>query len=92
MMIKRIINEDGTKFNPPKNPLEKKWSVLYPPIPKPDLSQVCDGYNCDFCDRCPQGSKWKVPQEDLEVWNQYRERYQAYIYLHNPSLVKKKGE
>ena len=89
-MIGKLINEDGTKFNPPKNPLEEKWRALYPPIPKPEFSQVCDGYSCDWCGRCPRGSKWKVPEEDLEVWKSYQQECQAYILSHNPSLVKKK--
>ena len=89
-MIKRIINEDGTLFNPPKNPLADKWKLLYPPIPKPEYSQVCDGYSCEWCSRCPKGSNWKVPEEDQEVWNTYCEEVQAYVKLHNPSLNKKK--
>ena len=90
-MIKRIINEDGTPFNPPKNPLADKWRLLYPPIPKPEYSLVCDGYSCDGCNRCPNGSKWIVPEEDREVFLAYREEYRAYIRLHNPSMIKKRG-
>ena len=90
-MIKRIINEDGTPFNPPENPLARKWSVLYPPIPKPEFSQVCDGYSCDGCSRCPRGSRWVVPEEDRAEFLAYREKYREYIRAHNPSLSKKRG-
>ena len=90
-MISKIINEDGTPFNPPKNPLTAKWKLLYPPVPKPEYSQVCDGYSCFGCGRCPNGSTWKVPEEDLEVWKKYHEEYREYVRLHIPSLVHKKG-
>ena len=89
-MIKKIINEDGTDYDPPKNPLEEKWAKLYPPIPKPEYSQVCDGYSCSYCGRCPHGSLWKVPEEDLEVWNAYSKLYLEYIDLHNPSIKAKR--
>lgn len=61
-----IVNEDGTPmdFERPKNPLEEKWSKLYPPIPMPQYSQVCDGYSCMWCGRCPKGCYWEVPEED----------------------------
>ena len=73
---------DGTVFNPPKNPLEEKWARLYPPIPKPEYSEVCDGYSCDGCGRCPEGTEWKVPEEDKEVWEKYRTEFNNYINAH----------
>lgn len=87
-MCLEIINEDGTPidFEYPKNPLEKKWSKLYPPIPRPQYSQVCDGYSCMWCERCPQGRYWKVPEEDKEVWKQYQKQIREYDRIHNPHL------
>ena len=83
----RIINEDGTDMlDYPKNPLTKKWSELYPPSPMPEYSQVCDGYSCMWCGRCPNGEHWKVPEEDLEIWNEYQEKVLEYHKIHNPKL------
>ena len=52
----------------------------------PQYSQVCDDYSCMWCGRCPQGSYWKVPEEDKEVWEQYQEQVREYNMIHNPSL------
>ena len=85
-MIELILNEDGTEYCPPKNPLEEKWAKLYPPKPMPQYSQVCDGYSCMWCGRCPHGENWKVPEEDKEVWEQYQKERSEYDRVHNPSL------
>lgn len=87
-MYLNVVNEDGTPldFEYPKNPLEEKWSKLYPPTPMPQYSQVCDGYSCMWCGRCPNGENWKVPEEDKEVWEQYQEQIREYNRVHNPSL------
>lgn len=82
-----IVNEDGTEYDPPKNPLEEKWNTLYPEIEKPEYSQVCDGYSCMWCGRCPKGSKWVIPDEDKEVWDQYQREVDRYHEMHNPELV-----
>lgn len=63
----------------PENPLKEKWAKLYPPIPKPEYSQVCDGYSCMWCGRCPNGDNWKVPEEDREVWEEYQARLSEYL-------------
>lgn len=85
-MIKAILNDDGTVYNPPKNPLKEKWDRLYPPTSMPQYSQVCDGYSCMWCGRCPKGSDWKVPEEDREVWEEYQKQIREYDRIHNPSL------
>ena len=89
-----IVNEDGTElgFEFPKNPLQEKWDKLYPPTPMPQYSQVCNGYSCMWCDRCPQGSNWKVPNEDKEIWDEYQRQIKEYHKIHNPSLVTKVEE
>ena len=86
-----VVNEDGTEldFEFPENPLKEKWDKLYPPTPMPQYSQVCDGYSCMWCGRCPHGSKWKVPDEDKEVWDEYQRQIEEYNKIHNPSLVTK---
>ena len=83
MAYLEIVNEDGTPFDPPQNPLKEKWEKLYPPIPMPQYSQVCDGYSCMWCDRCPNGSNWKIPEEDKEVWEQYLREKEEYMRKHN---------
>ena len=89
-MYLNLVNEDGTPigFELPKNPLEEKWNKLYPPIPMLQYSQVCDGYSCMWCGRCPQGSNWKCPEEDRAVWEQYQKQINEYNRIHNPSLYK----
>lgn len=91
-----VTNEDGTPiyFEYPQNPLKEKWDKLYPPIPMPQYSQVCDGYSCMWCGRCPEGEYWEVPEEDKEIWEQYRERQIEYDKIHNPllySIMVKRG-
>lgn len=82
-----IVNEDGTSIdNAPENPLKEKWDKLYPSIPMPQYSQVCDGYSCDYCGRCPHGSFWKVPEEDKTVWDEYQKQLLEYNKQHNPSI------
>lgn len=84
-----LINEDGTSMEDfPKNPLQEKWDKLYPPIPKVEYQQVCDGYSCMWCGRCPNGENWIVPEEDLEIWNNYQEQIKQYHQLHNPNFIK----
>lgn len=85
-LVGEIINEDGTSFNPPENPLMDRWLEKYPPTKKPEFSQVCDGYSCIFCSRCPHGSMWKVPTEDKEEYSVWVKEYEQYMKLHNPSL------
>lgn len=83
------VNEDGTSIdNFPKNPLAEKWKHLYPPTPMPQYSQVCDGYSCMWCGRCPRGDYWKVPDEDKEVWAGYQKQLKEYNRIHNPSMYK----
>ena len=82
-----VLNENGTPFELPSNPLQEKWDRLYPPKPMPQYSQVCDGYSCMWCGRCPKGDNWKVPQEDLEIWEQYQKSVHNYLILHNPEFT-----
>lgn len=85
-LVDEIFNEDGTSFNPPENPLKDKWAKLYPPTPMPQYSQVCDGYSCMWCGRCPRGEYWKIPEEDREVYKAYVDEYNQYIIDHNPEI------
>lgn len=93
-IINGLLNEDGTTLdNFPKNPLKQKWHTIFPSTPKPEYSQVCDGYSCMWCGRCPKGSYWEVPEEDKEEYENYLKQVDEYNKIHNPSLYKlKTGE
>lgn len=87
MNILKITNEDGTDISVmPQNPLKEKWNKLYPPTPLPQYSQVCDGYSCTYCGRCPLGADWVVPEEDKKVWIEYQKQLSEYNKLHNLNL------
>lgn len=75
-MIEILLNEDGTEFNPPKNPLAEKWDFLYPPC-------AYQGYICMFCGDCRLGDYWKCPEEDIEIYEQYSKEYKDYFFAHN---------
>lgn len=72
----------------PENPLKEKWEKLYPPIPKPEYSQVCDGYSCMWCGRCPRGENWKCPEEDAEIYAQYQKELNAWFDRHSEYFAK----
>ena len=75
-MICTILNDDGTEFNPPVNPLKEKWDKLYP-------SCNFGGYNCMYCRDCPKGDYWKVPEEDREIYEEYLKESYKYLKSHN---------
>ena len=75
-MIEKILNEDGTEYCPPPNPLEEKWEKLYP---------ACGSgatYKCIYCGKCPYGEYWKVPEEDRDAYNAYRKTVHQYHLDH----------
>ena len=78
-----MFNKDGTKYDPPKSLLKEKWDRLYPPVPKPEYSQVCDGYSCMWCGRCPSGNHWEVPDDDKAEYYNWRKQVEEYITEHN---------
>lgn len=51
IVVEKIINEDGTDYDPPKNPLDEKWEQLYPGC-------KATGYKCMYCGDCPHGEYW----------------------------------
>lgn len=72
-----VINEDGTNFNPPKNPLADKWS-------KSECGHPT--YRCMYCDKCHYGDYWEVPDEDKEEYEKYCNSFSEYIKNHNPEI------
>jgi hypothetical protein len=99
----KIVNEDGTSIDDyPKNPLMEKWKKLYPPIRYGEAcSQILgtyeDGrpimnYSCVLCceEKCIYSDNWKVPEEDLEIYNEYLKELDSYNEIHNPTLCKTK--
>ena len=71
---------DGTPYNPPKNPLKEKWDKLYPPC---DLSDNGDfDYSCILCSKCPNSEYWEIPAEDKAIWEQHRIDVEKYVEEH----------
>lgn len=97
----QLVNEDGTKFDPPKNPLIEKWDRLYPPMRYgepcgPVLGHFEDGrpimnYSCVLCheEKCRHSDSWKVPEEDKEVYKAWQKEYEEYVNKHNPGFKEK---
>lgn len=101
MFIVTVINDDGSKFNPPPNPLEEKWKRLYHPMKYGQpCSPVCgyfeDGrpimnYTCVVCheQKCPYSNSWIIPEEDREVYDAWKKERDTYFKEHNPIFIKK---
>lgn len=102
----RIVNEDGTDidFEYPQTDLYDKWDKLYPPMRYGEPCSTILGYQengapimnygCVLChnEKCRHSSYWKVPEEDKEEWDKYREAVYQYDLKHNPKLASyKKG-
>lgn len=66
----------------PVNTLQIKWRRKYPPVPRPEYSQVCDGYSCMWCDRCPRGEGWECPEEDKLEYKEYERRFNEWKARH----------
>jgi len=82
-LIENIINEDGTKYNPP---LTADYRWLKKKYPECDLGP---DYRCMFCNKCLLGEYFK-PADDYEkqiLINQSNVR-RNYLLEHNPSLRK----
>lgn len=80
LIIEKILNEDGTEYNPPRNPLAEKWEKLYP-------SCKTDGYSCMYCGKCPHGDYWHVPKEDKEVYYTYIQTVHRYNVEHGNTYL-----
>ena len=78
--VDKIINEDGTDYNPPKNPLEEKWERLYPGC-------KASGYKCMYCGDCPHGEYWTVPNEDRDIYDAYLETIKQYNIKHGNFMI-----
>lgn len=53
------------------NPVITYLKSLYPPVRKSECSQVCDGYSCMWCGRCPNGEYFKIPLAFKSVADAY---------------------
>lgn len=96
--ISDIINEDGTTLEDfPKNPLMDKWIEKYPPtrygepcgpyLKLKDSSKLMN-YGCVLCaENCPYSDHWKIPEEDIEEYEEYRQKVAEYHKLHNPDMI-----
>lgn len=80
IVVDKIINEDGTDYDPPKNPLDEKWQRLYPGC-------EATGYKCMYCGDCPHGEYWQVPDEDRDVYYEYLETVKQYNIKHGNFMI-----
>ena len=99
-----VKNEDGSKFEPPKNPLIEKWDRLYPPMKHGEpcgivLGYFEDGrpimnYSCVLCneEKCRYSSCWKVPEEDKAIYDSWQKECKEYMLKHNFKTLESKEE
>lgn len=91
IVVHEVINEDGTDTSDfPQNPLKDKWDKLYPPMKDGNpcnyiLGYYEDGrpimnYSCVRCyeEKCQYSEGWKIPEEDIDTWNQYQDAIKEY--------------
>lgn len=98
--VTKLLNEDGTEFNPPVNPLREKWDRLYPPMKNCEPCDIVLGYQengtpymnygCVLCyeEKCPYSEGWKVPEEDLDTYELWQKEVYEYHKIHNPNLIR----
>lgn len=80
--VEAILNEDGTEYSPPRNPLKEKWERLYP-------SCEYTGYNCMYCSACPCGDNWKIPEEDKDEYDAWVQAVRQYNIEHGNEWIPK---
>ena len=86
----RIVNEDGTSIKDcPLNPLLEKWNNLKKESCKQFEKLGYANYRCLECSKCPEGSDFEIPKEDLQEYRNYLLKLDEYNKLHNPKLYKK---
>lgn len=93
-----IVNEDGTEFDYPENPLLDKWKKKYtvtkdgepcrPVIGKQEDGTPYMNYSCVLCQEknCIHSENWEVPEEDREEYEKYLEKVREYNRIHNPKM------
>lgn len=95
----KIVNEDGTSIEDfPKNPLKDRWEKQYqldkfgrPCSPIAGYQE--DGrpymnYGCVLCcsTQCHHSDCFIIPEEDKQVYEEYKNQIKEYNRIHNPSL------
>ena len=97
--IKNILNEDGSEFDPPINPLLEKWKEKYNTKNGEPCSSVLGyrsngtpimNYSCVLCHEknCYVSDGFIVPEEDKDIYEKYLKDNKEYMKLHNPLLSK----
>lgn len=97
-----IVNEDGTGIDDfPKNPLKEKWDKLYmtdlfgrpcnPISGYQENGRPYENYGCVLCHSktCHHSDNFIVPDEDKEVYAEYKQQIKEYNMLHNPEMMAK---
>lgn len=93
-----VYNQDGTICQPPQNPLLEKWKEEYTPMrngklctpmfePK-DKETISMAITCLLCreEACPYSRCFKVPEEDMQAYQEYKKAYTAYLRQHNLNM------
>lgn len=90
--INKVTNPDGTKFDPPKNPLLEKWKDNARKNGKPCsniLGYYSDGrpimnYSCVLCyeTECYNSDYFQIPEEDKEEYENYQKKLHEYYKIH----------
>ena len=76
----KIMNEDGTEYDPPVSLEYKALREKYP---------TCKsiGYKCMYCSDCPCGEYFynHISEEELKIIADHSDAVTRYIKEHNPS-------
>ena len=75
----KIINSDGTYFNPPIHPEIRKIQDRYP---------MCQSWCHEsmYCDKCPLRNAEPADEEEERILREHSELVSKYILEHNPDM------
>lgn len=82
MKITKVLNEDGTEYNPPETEEYKKLKELFPSCGYEGLS-----YSCMYCSKCYFGDNFKWPEQYKHIVEDNRRLRREYEQAHNKNGV-----
>lgn len=80
-LIEKIMNSDGTEYDPPVHPEYHKITDKYP---------KCRswGYKCMYCGDCPYGDNFKpANDEEKRIIEEQSKMTWDYTLKHNPDIA-----